>query len=54
MKLIGIAYQLSYLPNGGLRKFEKLRRPVHPVVDEELLGRLIELVPEDLAQIAPV
>ena len=54
MKLIGIAYQFSDLSYRCLGKFEKLCRPVHPVINEELLGRLVELLPENLAQIASV
>lgn len=54
MKLIGIAHQLSNLTHGHLRELEKLRGPVHPVVDEKLLGRLVQFIPEYLTQIAAV
>ena len=47
MKLIGIAHQLTHFPHSCLRELEQLRRPVHPVVNKELLRRLIQLVTEN-------
>ena len=54
MKLIGIPHQLPHFPHCCLGELEQLRRPVHPVVNKELLRRLIQLVAENLTQITAV
>lgn len=54
MELIGITYELSHFPYSHVGKFQKLGRPVHPVINKKLLGSLIQLIPEDFTQVASV
>ena len=54
MELVGIAAHFSDFTDVHIREFQKLCRPVHTVVHEEMLQGLVGPFPEQLSQIVAV